>query len=225
MTQVPSRPRPILGLTVHPSAVLLLMQVLAVVSYPFVGRTELSRAVISAVGTLVIGLAIWVVRHTHSHVIYSLALGIPAVILSVFEVFVPENHAMAVTSAIVHALFYFYTSYCLVMHLFGDDWVTSDDLYAAGAAFTVVAWGYAYVYSAIQILQPGSFVAYQGEGMRSWFELLYLSFANLTSVGLSDVVAVLPHARAWVMLEQLTGVLYVAMVISRMITMAARRGR
>jgi hypothetical protein len=54
-------------------------------------------------------------------------------------------------------------------------------------------------------------------GARTWFELLFLSFTNLTSVGVSDIVPVLPQARSFVMIEQVCGLLYVALVISRIV--------
>ena len=53
------------------------------------------------------------------------------------------------TSALLHAPFYFYVSYGMIRYLFHDDRVTRDELYATGAAFTVVAWGFAYVYVAV----------------------------------------------------------------------------
>ena len=46
----------------------------------------------------------------------------------------------------------------MIRYLFHDDQVTRDELYATGAAFTVVAWGFAYVYAAAQVVWPGSFV-------------------------------------------------------------------
>ena len=67
-------------------------------------------------------------------------------------------------SALLHAPFYFYISYGMIRYLFHDDKVTRDELYATGAAFTVVAWGFAYVYVAAQVVWPGSFVAYDGGG-------------------------------------------------------------
>ena len=41
---------------------------------------------------------------------------------------------------------YFYTGYALLRYMFADHVVTTDELYATGATFTVVAWGFAYVY-------------------------------------------------------------------------------
>ena len=59
--------------------------------------------------------------------------------------------------------------------------------------------------------------------MRSWFELLYLSFSVLTSVGLSDVVPVGAHARSLVAVEMVAGVLYVALVVSRLVGLVVSR--
>jgi hypothetical protein len=55
-------------------------------------------------------------------------------------------------SALLHAPFYFYVSYGMIKYLFHDDRVTRDELYATGAAFTVVAWGFAYLYVAAQVV-------------------------------------------------------------------------
>jgi hypothetical protein len=48
-------------------------------------------------------------------------------------------------------------------------------------------------------------------------ELLFLSFTTLSSTGLSDVVPVRAFARGLVMLEQLAGLAYLAMVVSRLV--------
>ena len=209
----------------YPSAVLLVMQVLAIVAYPFIGQTALGRAVISLIGTLVLGIAIWTIRSTQSTVVPALVLGSLAVLGSVLEIFWADLSVVNVGSDVAHVFFYFYTSYAMVRYLFGDEWVTSDDLFAVGAAFTLVAWGFAYIYDIVQTFQAASFVASNGDTTQTWFEMLYLSFASLTGVGLSNVVPVTQVAQSWTMLEQLIGVLYVAMVISRMVALTVRRHR
>lgn len=209
----------------YPSAVLLGMQILTIIAYPFIGRSALGRAVISLLGTLVLGIAIWTIRSTQSTVVPALVLGALAVTGSVLEIFWAGTMLVDTSSDVVHVLFYFYTSYAMVRYLFGDEWVTSDDLFAVGAAFTLVAWGFAYVYDVVQGFAPGSFVASDGGTSQTWFELLYLSFASLTGVGLSNVVPVNHIAQSWTMLEQLIGVLYVAMVISRMVALTVLRRR
>jgi hypothetical protein len=47
-------------------------------------------------------------------------------------------------------------------------------------------------------------------------ELLYLSVAVLSSVGLSDILPARPFARGLVMLESVAGIMYIALVVSRL---------
>ena len=101
--------------------------------------------------------------------------------------------------------------------------MTTDELFATGAAFTVLAWGFAYLYNAAQIVWPVSFTAYASPtAPRGWFELLFLSFTTLTSTGLSDVVPSRPHARSAVMVEQVLGLMYVAFIVARLVGLQIR---
>jgi hypothetical protein len=54
-------------------------------------------------------------------------------------------------------------------------------------------------------------------------ELLFLSFTTLTSTGLSDVVPIKAFARSLSMIEQLAGLTYVAMLVSRLVGLTVRR--
>ena len=54
-------------------------------------------------------------------------------------------------------------------------------------------------------------------------ELLFLSFTTLSSTGLSDVVPVEPFARSLVMIEQLAGVAYIAIVVSRLVSLTVAK--
>jgi Ion channel len=215
------------ALATHPSAVLLGAQLFAVLAYPFLDESTSGRVALGVLQPGIVLLAVYAVRRTLALTWVALLLGLPAVVFSVLEVVRPESDVIIVVSALVHAPFYFFVSYAMIRYLFHDDRVTRDELFATGAAFTVVAWGFAYLYAAVQVVWPGSFVGAGGPGDRSWFDLLFLSFTTLTSVGLSDVVPVLPNARSLVIVEQVAGVLYVALVVARLVglTVVARVDR
>nr|WP_246415996.1 ion channel [Nocardioides luti] len=195
----------------------------AVLAYPFLDESTTGRALLGVVGTAVVLIAVWAVRRTPALSWVAALLGVPAMVFTVVEAFHPGNDAIVLVNALLHAPFYFFVSYAMIRYLFHDDRVTRDELYATGAAFTVVAWGFAYVYAAVQVVWPGSFIGASGPGDRSWFELLFLSFTTLTSVGLSDVTPVLPNARSFVMVEQVAGVLYVALVVARLVGLTVAR--
>lgn len=215
-----------LGTTVaeHPSALLLLLQLLAVLAYPFLDGSIPGRAVLGAVQVVVVLAAAYAVRRTPALSWVAVLLGVPAMVLSVAEAVLADSEAVVLASALFHVPFYFFVSYAMIRYLFHDDRVTRDELFATGAAFTVVAWGFAYLYAAGQAIWPDAFVGYDGEGPLPWFDLLYLSFTTLTSVGLSDVYPINDHARSLVMLEQLAGVFYVALVVARLVGLTARGG-
>jgi hypothetical protein len=206
----------------HPSGVLLGAQLLTVLAYPFLEGSTPGRALIGVVGMLVVLIALWAVRRTPALTWVPLIFGVPAMVTTVIEALEPDNDTIVLVNALLHAPFYFFVSYGMIRYLFHDDRVTRDELYATGAAFTVVAWGFAYVYAAAQVVWPGSFAGV-GSGDRTWFELLFLSFTTLTSVGLSDVTPVLAHARSLVIVEQVAGVMYVALVVARLVGLTVNR--
>jgi hypothetical protein len=209
----------------HPSGVLLVGQLLVVLAYPFLDSSTGGRAVIGVVQMVVVFVAVAAVRLTPVLSWVALLLGVPAMVFAVLEAVRPHTDWIVLTSAGVHAPFYFYVSYAMIRYLFHDDRVTRDELFATGAAFTVVAWAFAYLYAGAQVLWPGSFGDAAGPGHQPWFELLFLSFTTLTSVGLSDIVPLGDHARSFVMVEQVAGVLYVALVVARLVGLTVNRNR
>lgn len=208
-----------------PSALLLLAQLAAVVAYPFLQDGTVGSTLLGVLSMVAVGLAVAVVRYTPSLSVVAFAVGLPAVVLTVCEALWPDNDAVAIASGALHAAFYFYVSISLIRYLFHDDRVSTDELWAIGAAFTVVAWAFAHVYVIVAVAAPGSIDPLGEAGADRFFDLLFFSFTNLTSVGLSDVLPVGDHARSVVILEQVAGVLYVAMVISRLVAMTVRHPR
>ncbi len=210
----------------HPSAVLLVVQLLGVLLYPFMDASPVGRAALSLFSLVVLVLAVRAVRATPALLWVSVLLGGPVVVLTILEAVDPSNGAIVFWSSALHAAFYAYTSFALIRYMFLDRFVTLDELWATGATFSVVAWAFAYAFMAVQIVWPGSFTAAVApDAQRTWFELLFLSFTNLTSVGLSDIAPIQPQARAIVMIEQVAGLLYVALVISRIVGLTITRQR
>ena len=206
----------------EPSAVVLIAQLAAVLIYPFLDNAT-GRAVFSVLGILVLGLVLIAVRSSPAHTWIAVVLGIPATCLLLGQVVTGEED-LFVYSAAFEAPLYFYAAYALIRYMLADHDISRDELWAVGATFTLVAWGFAYVYTVCQALDPGSFTAaVEPEAQRTWMELLYLSFTTLTSTGLSDIVPVKPFARSVVMIEQLAGLGYVAMVVSRLVGLTIRR--
>ena len=209
----------------NPCAVLLGVQLLGLLLYPWMESSTRGRALFGAFGLLVLGVALWVVRRSPWLTWLGLLLALPVIVLSVVTAVAPRPELIVWTAAL-EAVFYFYATGSLIAYML-QDWVaTKDELFAAGATFTLLAWAFAYAYVVCQALLPGSFTEAGDPGaMRSWMELLFFSVSVLSSVGLSDILPVAPMARSIVMLESFAGVMYIALVVSRLISLTPAERR
>lgn len=201
----------------HPSAILLLVQLAGVLLYPLLDGTRAGPLALSAFGIAVLVATTRMVRHTPGLTWLSAGLALPAIVLLLLQVGF-DMPGLLPWSAALEALFYFYAAGSLVAYMMGDMHATTDELFAAGATFTLLAWGFTYTFVVLQALQPGSFsAAVNAEQPRTWTELMFLSFALLSSTGIGDVIPVRPLARGLASLEMFVGVMYLAAVVSRLI--------
>ena len=210
----------------HPSAILLAVQLAGVLLYPFLdAAVPAGRVVFELFGAVVLALAVLSVRTSPGPTWLAVVLGVSASGLSIADA-LSGAPLLPLLAAILHALFYFWAAGSLMRYMLADNDVSRDELFAVGATFTLVAWGFAYVFTALQLVSPHSFTAaVHADHPRTWMELLFLSFTNLSSTGLSDVAPITPYSRAVVMIEQLAGLAYVALFVSRVVGLTVNRRR
>jgi hypothetical protein len=226
MHQATPWPRPWTALARrHPSAFLLAAQLLSLLVYPAMDESSGGRLLFGAVALVVVPLAVWVVGRSPAVRWVAWLLAIPAMLLTAFAVLFAVP-ALLPWSAMLEAALYFYAAGGLIAYMLHDHEVSADELFAAGATFTLLAWGFAYAFFVCQAWYPDSFAAIEEpERPRRWLELLSLSFSNLSATGLSDIMPVGSPARVMVMLEQFAGVGYIATVVSRLIGLTIVRQR
>ena len=209
----------------NPSALLLIVQLIGLLLYPALEGRTWGRLFLEVFSIIVLALAVFLVRDTPGLAWVSVTLGLPAVVLS-FVATVTGTLALDAYSAPLYALFYFYAAYSLLRYTLADSTVTSDELFATGATFTLVAWGFANTFQFVQAVSHGAFISAQNpQDPRTWMELLYLSFTTLTSTGLSDVMPITAWARSAVMFEQLAGIAFLGMVVARLVALTVTRSR
>jgi hypothetical protein len=210
----------------HPSAILLLVQLVGLVSYPFLEDTRGGPVALGALGIVVLVFTTGMVRRTRGLTWVSACIALPAIVMLLLQAFLGMTWLLP-WSAALEAVFYFYAAGSLIAYMMKDWHATTDELFAAGATFTLLAWAFTYLFVLLQALQPGSFAAaVNPESPRSWTELMFLSFALLSSTGIGDVIPLKPPARALASLEMFVGLMYLAAVVSRLIglTLVQRRG-
>lgn len=201
----------------QPSAILLAAQLAAVLIYPAMEGSDVGGALFSVFGIAILGLVLLAVRSSPGLTWVAVLIAIPATVLLVIQAVTQDDTLLPYSSAL-EAVLYFYAAAALIAYMVEDHEITRDELFAVGATFTLVAWAFAYLFTVYQAIEPDSFTAaVNAASDRTWMELLFLSFTTLSSTGLSDVIPIAPFARSLVMIEQLAGVAYIAMVVSRLV--------
>src|SRR5262245_3398428 len=135
-------------------------------------------------------------------------------------------HGFYAASLVAQAAFHAFVVICLLRYILRDEIMTRDELFAAAGLYVLLAFVFAYLYALIEHWQPHAFVinaANNPSGMIRLWDLLYFSFTCLTSVGFGEITPASDHARSVVMIQQMAGVLYFALVVSRLVTLQSRR--
>ncbi|TCZ56306.1 two pore domain potassium channel family protein [Roseicella aquatilis] len=106
--------------------------------------------------------------------------------------------------------------------------ITLRRIQGAIAAYLLIGLVFACAYDLVATFVPGAF-AQNGQPLAARVlsgDFVFFSFVTLTSTGYGDMVPVHPVARTLAMLELLTGQLYLAVVIARLVSLEiADRGR
>lgn len=208
------------GFRLLPSAWLLLVQlavlILAMLTY---GDSEY-RALTWSLGVLALLIIAKVIRQTPVFTFWGLVFVSGAFIFSILILLGYGSHTIQIIAYSFEALAYFYAAYGLLRYMFADRYLTKDELFAAGAVFTLIAWAFAFLYSICQLVLPNSFQnPNQPQAFQTWLDLLFLSFSLQSATGLSDLMPISPAARVLTMLQMFGGVMYFAVIVSRLVAL------
>src|SRR6476661_6875522 len=153
-------------------------------------------------------------RTTLSFVI-ALLLAAPAVWFQYAGLWHDSDSDLAVSWMFSAALYFITTTY-LVRYVFQPRVMTQDKLFGAAAAYLLIGVLWAYLYAIIGFFYPQSYLIVGQPGRLVYADALYLSMTVLTSTGFGDVTSLTRQARGVCMIEQITGSLFVAILIARL---------
>jgi Ion channel len=206
-----------------PFAMLLCVQLLSVLCYGFMTDSKTSHIIFNCLGLIVPILAVWVVYRSPATNWIGFTLVIASISMTLLALLGGQSQLL-IWAQCFESLLYFYAAISLVMYMFKDDIVTLDELYAAGATFTLLVWGFALVYSVCQQIYPNCITGgTPNTQIRSWIELLFFSFSIQSGTGLSDLLPVSPQSRAISSIQMFSGVMYITIVVSHLVGLAASK--
>jgi hypothetical protein len=203
--------------------------VLMLVLYPFleVGTTQtiLMVALISAMCFF----GVYAICYDRRYLTVSLALCLIWFISTWVTVFDPTPLPTVVYINIISLmLFYLFTATIILSFVLRSSEIGGDVLYGAISVYFLVGGVFCQIYVLIETWHPGSFCiapAYNIDGVVNWSDFIYYSFTTLTTLGYGDVIPVTSQARSFSVLEAIIGVMYLAIIISRLVGMYISRSK
>ncbi len=105
----------------------------------------------------------------------------------------------------------------ILSFIFGEHEVTSNVIYASIVVYLLIAIMWAFVYSVLETIHPGSFAIgnSQIEVGRPLF--IYYSFVTITTLGYGDITPVTDIANSLSFLEAVTGQIYLVVLVARLV--------
>jgi Ion channel len=185
---------------------------------PFILVASIVAANVAAVLAIV-----WHIRPAVIAVALATATELAAVVLRI----VRPSERTEVLDFAAGLILLFALTVVLGIAVFGPGRVTIHRILGAIAIYINVAATWALAYRMIDALGPGAFssnLAGSNPGHRI-ADLIYFSFATITTSGYGDIVAVQPFARALANLEAVIGQLFPATLLARLITLELEHRR
>ncbi len=208
-----------------PNFWLLIALVSLIIIYPIAYPYSSGRAFLALFDWIILILALRASRKTWYKSWLGYAFAIPAMSFYVIAALFSSS-AVIVASLVTQALFHGFIVISLLRYMLHDNVMTLDELFAAAALYVLIGFVFGYCYVLIEHIHPGSFYINEvnnPDQIVSWWELLYFSFTCLTSVGFGEITPISDSARSIVIIEQTSGVLYLAILISRLMSMRMKR--
>lgn len=181
------------------------------------------RAISWVLGALALLLIAKVIRQSPAFTALGLFFVSGALLFSILILLGYREPAIQITAHIFESLAYFYAAYGLLRYMFADRYLTKDEMFAAGAVFTLLAWGFAFLYNICQLIDPNSFIKPEHIGLKSWLDILFLSFSLQSATGLSDIVPSGAAARVIAIIQMFGGVMYLAVIVTRLVALQYTR--
>ncbi len=160
-----------------------------------------------------------------TRMLIALALGIPAASLGLLDIFF-DALALGVVRHVFGVAFLLYVVAVMFVAIFRNQRITFNTVSASLCIYLLLGFVWALVYSLIYLLDPAAFqstvpgtnpMPEMQIGKASPTKALYFSYATLSTLGYGDIVPVSPIARMLACIEALTGQLYLAVLVARLV--------
>jgi Ion channel len=196
---------------------LLVAELAFILGYPFVAETAAHDELFRLLAVAIFCATLYAVLGRGRITLVAFILGVPAIVVHVANVIGPFGHLQIASMALGIVFLVFVTS-VFIWAIVSNPSVTADTLAGAVSAYMLVGITYGLAYGLIERVAPGSFRDTVDPAKHFHpSEFVFFSFITLTTVGYGDIIPWSAHARSLAIVESVTGIMYPAVLIGRLV--------
>ncbi len=105
----------------------------------------------------------------------------------------------------------------ILSFIFRNQEVTVNVIYGSIVVYLLIAIMWAFVYSVLESIHPGSFKIGEGQIEAGRPLFIYYSFVTITTLGYGDITPVTAPANSFSFLEAVTGQIYLVVLVARLV--------
>ena len=201
----------------HKSAILVATLLLLILLHPVNAIFERSALRDMVLLTIVMSASLNALSYRSRFTIdIGVGLGILAVAFGWLEVLLAPH--FKIFSDSFGASLYIYIAALLFKSIMTENEITVDQLFAAVAIYILIGLTWGNFYAIINLYNPEALnFAERAYETLEKHDYIYFSFVTLTTLGYGDILPVSGIARSLVIVEAITGVMFIAIMISRLV--------
>jgi hypothetical protein len=199
---------------------LLILLLLLFIISPFIVPYYYGPSILNIIAVAVLLSATYAVSQRRLFLIIGLSLSTFSIIMTFWLAAAPSHWLVIVSHGSLVVLIIFF-AVAILGYVLRSGKVTSDKIYGAICVYLLFGYAWAFAYSLIEEVQPGSFTSVTSmpanDIVSRVMQMRYFSFVTLATVGYGDIVPHSPLARTIALLEAMLGQFYLVALIGRLV--------
>jgi voltage-gated potassium channel Kch len=200
------------------SSLLVSLTALLVLAPLFQGRW-LGEIALDSFFSLVLLSALLALEDDRRRIVVGLGLLLPAIALRWADRLRSDDILLA-WSLLFSTAFLVYVGVAILRAILTARQVTNDTIYGAICFYLLLGVFWASLFAIVSLFDPGALSARSGVlGARDYSDILYFALVTLTTLGYGDVVPASPLTRSMAVLDAMSGQLYIAILVARLVAL------
>ena len=198
---------------------LFLSLLAALIIYPYAENHGFGYYAFRIMGSAAIVFCVYAASFRRSLVIVAIALSIPAFTQRILNLSANAS-ALSILNIVLSFSFDAFIVVVIFRRVFGPQKPTSETIFGALCIYLLLGFAFASIYGMLSLLDPRAFYlnpAVNTHSVPDRLDFVYYSYATMTSLGGAGITPVSGEARSVTVMEALIGVLYLAVLISRLV--------